>query len=1077
MLPQAQQAQWARINIGLSTYWTMTHSIARDGAGAYYSTGSHNSNLSLLSGSGSLPGGNNDQYIVKSTPNGYYRWAHRINTNGNSNLQVTKIKVDAQANLYLSGSFTNTISAPGFSATATGADDELFVLSYDSAGNYRWGFSANAGGDSYADEIEILSNGNLLLQLRSFGPLTLTTGTVIGGNQNIPNNTLVELNPTTGAVILQTPFILGPGEFDSGVECIWPLPGGGFQALLIIDSATTFGGHLFSLPDDGPQRFWVECNAAHQVMLTHGLGMNAAGFLEGHARSSSGELYLVFWANYAAVYFDGQWLPPGPEGVLFKLSSSGQMQWGRRFGGVGNYFTRANDVILDGSGNPVVVAGNPLPATHGSITLPADFSDYNAVVYKFDPAGNALSAVASSSDASCNFCSSEFFSLTSAGGNSFVGVGMAYDGVHFGNGVSLNPTTPAGIYVKFDEVPVMLPVVTYGGGPNLCPGNTVTASIGVVSGLLPGNQFQIQLSNATGSFANPVVIGSVTNSTGPVTVTGTIPPGLPGGSGYRIRLVTTNPFTIAIDNGVNLSINSPAVVNLGASPLCLAAGASQTLNAGAGYSTYAWSTGASSQSITISSPGTYSVTVTQAGFSCPAVSAPLNVVNAPLPPQLQRTPGDSTCAGQLISLSVPGNWVTLLWNDGFPQIYSRGFYWGNDYWVTVTDAQGCTINSDTAHLYWHTIQPPVITPPAPVRCPAGFVTLDAGPGYDAYEWGPFDHNQTFDAYYSGLYSCMVTDTVGGVACSATASVNVTNAQPVYILPGTWAYYCPGDSVELSVPPGYSPQWSTGENTPSIWVSTPQSVTVTATDAGGCVTQFTTSVAPYSSPPHISVNPGTAICPGDSTSLAVSGGGTNLNWSTGQSSNSIFVSQAGLYTVTGNFGTNCTFADSVYIIVHPAPVAPTLSIVGLDLVTQSGFVTYVWKRVGFGNGYNGTNVFTPIVNGDFYVLVTDSNGCTVSSDTLSYTLSRDELSDQPEMEMRPHPAQAHSVLVVPLELQFHKLKLCDAQGRPLMEWNRQWTEVQALPAAFHQLSSGVYLIQGLNEEGEPLAQLRVVKGPY
>ena len=67
------------------------------------------------------------------------------------------------------------------------------------------------------------------------------------------------------------------------------------------------------------------------------------------------------------------------------------------------------------------------------------------------------------------------------------------------------------------------------------------------------NQVIAQLSNANGSFSNPIELGRITtNSSGSLSVC--IPTGIDVGNGYRIRLVTTNYPMISEDNGIDLSI-------------------------------------------------------------------------------------------------------------------------------------------------------------------------------------------------------------------------------------------------------------------------------------------------------------------------------------------------------------------------------------------------------------------------------------------------------------------------------------------------------------------------------------------
>lgn len=69
-----------------------------------------------------------------------------------------------------------------------------------------------------------------------------------------------------------------------------------------------------------------------------------------------------------------------------------------------------------------------------------------------------------------------------------------------------------------------------------------------------GNIFTAQLSDAAGSFASAVNIGTLTSTTAG-TINGTIPAGTPSGTGYRVRVIASTPYQTANDNGTNISIN------------------------------------------------------------------------------------------------------------------------------------------------------------------------------------------------------------------------------------------------------------------------------------------------------------------------------------------------------------------------------------------------------------------------------------------------------------------------------------------------------------------------------------------
>lgn len=83
-----------------------------------------------------------------------------------------------------------------------------------------------------------------------------------------------------------------------------------------------------------------------------------------------------------------------------------------------------------------------------------------------------------------------------------------------------------------------------------------------------GNTVTAQLSDASGSFASPITLGSITDNftrtttgTSPSatgTISGTIPANTPSGTGYRVRVITSSPALTAADNGSNITINLTA---------------------------------------------------------------------------------------------------------------------------------------------------------------------------------------------------------------------------------------------------------------------------------------------------------------------------------------------------------------------------------------------------------------------------------------------------------------------------------------------------------------------------------------
>jgi hypothetical protein len=90
-------------------------------------------------------------------------------------------------------------------------------------------------------------------------------------------------------------------------------------------------------------------------------------------------------------------------------------------------------------------------------------------------------------------------------------------------------------------------------GLSFCAGSNLNVPYTRVGTFTGGNVFTAQLSDASGSFASPTNIGSLT-TTNNGTIVATIPGGTPTGSAYRIRVVSSTPVVTGTTNSSNLSI-------------------------------------------------------------------------------------------------------------------------------------------------------------------------------------------------------------------------------------------------------------------------------------------------------------------------------------------------------------------------------------------------------------------------------------------------------------------------------------------------------------------------------------------
>lgn len=127
-------------------------------------------------------------------------------------------------------------------------------------------------------------------------------------------------------------------------------------------------------------------------------------------------------------------------------------------------------------------------------------------------------------------------------------------------------------YYYIDSVVVrLMDTITmyYTGDTSLCAGDTISIPYSINAIFNSGNIFQLQLSDAVGSFSSPTTIGSISGPSAG-TIKGVIPTSVSSGYGYKLRIVSTNPAFISA-SPATLAIGGakptkPTII--GNTPLC-----------------------------------------------------------------------------------------------------------------------------------------------------------------------------------------------------------------------------------------------------------------------------------------------------------------------------------------------------------------------------------------------------------------------------------------------------------------------------------------------------------------------------
>lgn len=391
---------------------------------------------------------------------------------------------------------------------------------------------------------------------------------------------------------------------------------------------------------------------------------------------------------------------------------------------------------------------------------------------------------------------------------------------------------------------------------SLCPGATVDISYDATGAfntggfLIPANDFTAQLSDATGDFSSPVNIGSITS---PIdgTITCTIPPGTPAGTGYRIRVVSDSPTVIGADNGYDLTVGGspvPAIGAGGATGFC--DGDSVVLTASGGPD-YQWQLngsdipGATAADLVVSASGSYTVVVVNGCGT--GTSAAIDVVVNALPEHELAAYAFEACAGSSVTIEAtdlsgqsPLTYQWLL--DGIPvpgaDSLSITVATAGEYALAIlNDNTGCGFTTAAATFTVNTPTPPMVyLGGSTTFCDGGSVALSTD-SLAGLQWTldaiaiPGANGVDLLVSASGSYAVLGTDSNGCEATSLPVDV-VVNAPPTTPVIGASA-----DTLYTSG--GISYQWYLdsvaipGATDSSLIALVSGDYSVMITDSNGC----------------------------------------------------------------------------------------------------------------------------------------------------------------------------------------------------------------------------------------------------
>lgn len=162
------------------------------------------------------------------------------------------------------------------------------------------------------------------------------------------------------------------------------------------------------------------------------------------------------------------------------------------------------------------------------------------------------------------------------------------------------------------------------------------------------------------------------------------------------------------------------------------------------------------------------------------------------------------------------------------------------------------------------------------------------------------------------YTITYTDTDAETA-TFDLTINTLPSVTVSVSAGT---ICVGESTTITASGASTYSWSNGETGSSITVSptTTTTFTATGTDSNGCVSAGSTTIT-VNALPTVEITGTLTYCAGGSTTLTATAGLSSYLWSTGATTQSITVSTAGSYTVTGTDSNGCSATSSASTVTE------------------------------------------------------------------------------------------------------------------------------------------------------------------
>ena len=455
----------------------------------------------------------------------------------------------------------------------------------------------------------------------------------------------------------------------------------------------------------------------------------------------------------------------------------------------------------------------------------------------------------------------------------------------------------------------------------------------------------------------------------------------------------------AISTIVNASPVTPVISANGPTSFCQGGNVVLSITPVNGVS-YLWSDNSTSNSISASTTGSYSVVATSNGCSTNSAVTAVTVNTPPSTPSITAAGTTTFCQGGSVVLNVnsPVGGLTYTWSNNATGTSITATNQAT--YSVVASNGGCSSSASNGISTIVNAVPttPVISANGPTSfCQGGNVVLSITPvNGETYLWSNSSIGSSITATSTGSYSVVASSNGCSTNSSATSvTVNTPPSTPSISASGSTTF-CQGGSVVLSVTSpvnGVTYTWSNNAVGNSITATSAANYTVTASLNNCSSTSQATTVTISNgsiTTPVISASGSTAICSGTNVVLSVTpANNTTYTWSNNATGSSLTATTAGNYTVTA-MSNGCTATSSpVAVTVAPSPTQPVITSFGSTTICQGNSVTlsvspdanttYTWSNGGSGNTIS-------VSTSGYYAVTATKGNCSLISSSVTVTVN-------------------------------------------------------------------------------------------